>query len=108
MKDDALAYFRAIDEQGGMIAAIENGYFRRQIADAAFAQQQAIDSHEKLIVGVNAFEQPDEESIPIMEVDPNIETAQIESLRRIKAQRNSADASASLDAPAKPPLRVKT
>ena len=57
MKDDAHAYFRAIDEQGGMIAAIENGYFRRQIADAAFAQQKAIDAGEKLIVGVNAFEQ---------------------------------------------------
>ena len=55
MKDEARDYFRAIDEQGGMIAAIENGYFRRQIADAAFAQQRAIDAGEKLIVGVNAF-----------------------------------------------------
>ena len=47
MKDDAQAYFRAIDEQGGMIAAIDNGYFRRQIADAAFAQQKAIDTRRK-------------------------------------------------------------
>jgi methylmalonyl-CoA mutase N-terminal domain/subunit len=98
MKDDAHAYFRAIDEQSGMIAAIENGYFRRQIADAAFAQQQAIDSREKLIVGVNAFEQSDEEPIPLMEVDAAIETAQIEALRKIKAERNSAGVSSSLDA----------
>jgi methylmalonyl-CoA mutase N-terminal domain/subunit len=98
MKDDAQAYFRAIDEQGGMIAAIENGYFRRQIADAAFAQQKAIDSGEKLIVGVNAFEQPDDQPLPIMEVDAEIESAQIESLRKIKAERSRANVSSSLDA----------
>src|SRR6185295_19226118 len=57
MNEDAEAYFRAIDNQGGMIAAIENGYFRRQIAESAFAQQKAIDAGDKLIVGVNAFQQ---------------------------------------------------
>jgi methylmalonyl-CoA mutase N-terminal domain/subunit len=98
MKDDAQAYFRAIDEQGGMIAAIENGYFRRQIADAAFAQQKAIDSGEKLIVGVNAFQQSDDQPLPVMEVDAEIEPAQIQSLRKIKASRSLADFSSSLDA----------
>jgi methylmalonyl-CoA mutase, N-terminal domain len=98
IKDDAHAYFRAIDGQGGMIAAIENGYFRRQIADAAFAQQTAIDTREKLIVGVNAFEQSDDKPLPIMEVDAAIESTQIESLRKIKAARSSADVSSSLDA----------
>jgi methylmalonyl-CoA mutase, N-terminal domain len=98
MKDDAHAYFRAIDEQGGMVAAIENGYFRRQIADAAFAQQKAIDTREKLIVGVNAFEQSDDQPLPIMEVDAAIESTQIESLRKIKVERSQADMSSSLDA----------
>ena len=97
MKADARAYFRAIDEHGGMVAAIENGYFRRQIADAAFAQQRAIDAGEKLIVGVNAFTQAEEESIPIMEFDPTIEAAQIESLRNIKSRRSPSDVSRSLD-----------
>ena len=98
LKEDAQAYFRAIDEQGGMIAAIENGYFRRQIADSAFAQQKAIDTGEKLIVGVNAFQQSDDEPLLITEVDADIESAQIESLRKIKADRSSADVSTSLDA----------
>jgi len=98
MKEDTQAYFHAIDEQGGMIAAIENGYFRRQIADAAFAQQKAIDANEKLIVGVNAFEQSSDEPIPIMEVDAGIESTQIESLRQIKASRSLADVASSLDA----------
>jgi methylmalonyl-CoA mutase N-terminal domain/subunit len=98
MKDDAHAYFRTIDEQGGMIAAIENGYFRRQIADAAFAQQTAIDTRETLIVGVNAFERSDDKPLPIMEVDAAIEPTQIESLRKIKAERSSPDVSSALDA----------
>ncbi len=98
MKDEAHAYFRAIDEQGGMIAAVDNGYFRRQIADAAFAQQKAIDTREKLIVGVNAFEQSDDKPIPIMEVDAEIESTQIESLRKIKAMRSLSDVSSALAA----------
>jgi methylmalonyl-CoA mutase N-terminal domain/subunit len=97
MKVDAETYFRAIHEQGGMIAAIENGYFRRQIAEAAFAQQTAIDAGEKLIIGVNAFQQSSDELIPIMEVDESIETTQVDSLRKIKANRNSAAVSSTLD-----------
>jgi methylmalonyl-CoA mutase, N-terminal domain len=97
MKNEARAYFRAIDDGGGMIAAIENGYFRREIANAAFAQQKAIDSREKLIVGVNAFQQTEEDPIPIMEVDAAMEAAQIESLRKVKTSRNSAAVSRSLD-----------
>jgi methylmalonyl-CoA mutase N-terminal domain/subunit len=97
MKQDAQAYFHAIDEQGGMIAAIENGYFRREIADAAFAQQQAIEAREKLIVGVNAFQQSAHEQIPLDQVDAAVEAAQVESLRTIKRQRRSDDVSRSLD-----------
>jgi methylmalonyl-CoA mutase N-terminal domain/subunit len=97
MKQDAHAYFRAIDDQRGMIAAIESGYFRRQIAEAAFAQQKAIDATEKLIVGVNAFQQSDEEPIPIMEVDAAIESAQVASLRKIKNNRSSDAVAQSLN-----------
>jgi methylmalonyl-CoA mutase N-terminal domain/subunit len=97
MKQEACDYFREIADQGGMIAAVENGYFRREIANAAFAQQRAIDAKEKLIVGVNAFEQQDAEPIPIMEVDATTETAQIDSLRRLKASRDSRGVSQSLD-----------
>ena len=97
MKHETHAYFRAIGEQGGMIASIENDYFRREIADAAFAQQRAIDARERLIVGVNAFQQSEDPSIPIMEVDATIEAAQVESLRRIKQSRSSDNVSRSLD-----------
>jgi methylmalonyl-CoA mutase N-terminal domain/subunit len=97
MEEEARKYFDAIKEQGGMIAAVENGYFRRQIADAAFAQQRAIDAGQKLIVGVNAFTQTEDESIPIMEMDATIESTQIDALRDIKFRRSAAGVSKALD-----------
>jgi methylmalonyl-CoA mutase N-terminal domain/subunit len=96
IKDRAREYFREIGEQGGMIAAIENGYFRRQIADAAYVQQRAIDARAALIVGVNAFEQSDDEPIPIMESDPKMEAAHLESLHAVKRQRSADGVSRSL------------
>ena len=56
-----------------MIAAIETGFFRREIADAAFAYQREIDARRKLIVGVNAFQEAEDEAIPLMEVDATME-----------------------------------
>lgn len=97
MKEEAHRYFAAIREQGGMIAAIENGYFRRQIADAAFVQQHAIDSREKIVVGVNAFQQAEDDSIPTMQIEPSLEAAQVESLKQIKSSRNDVDVVQSLD-----------
>lgn len=96
MKDDAHEYFRAIGDQGGMIAAIENGYFRRQIADSAYAQQRAIDTGKSVVVGVNAFQQTDDATIPLMEVDATVESAQIASLQATKRERSADGVSRSL------------
>src|SRR5262249_52530541 len=63
MQEQARGYFDRIEQQGGMIAAIEKGFFRREIADAAFVYQREIDARRKLIVGVNAFVEPDEKPI---------------------------------------------
>jgi methylmalonyl-CoA mutase N-terminal domain/subunit len=97
MKKHARDYFRAIDEQGGMITAIENGYFRRQIAEAAYAQQRAFDRHEQLVVGVNAFEQTGHEPIPTLVIDAAAEAAQIEALRKTRQDRSAQDVARSLD-----------
>ncbi len=88
LKQDARAYFTEIADQGGMIAAVENGYFRRKISDAAFAYQLAIDAQEKLIVGVNAFQQANEEPISVMPFDESTEDDQLASLRTVKEQRS--------------------
>ena len=89
MQHDALAYFDRIESVGGMISAIEAGFFRREIADAAFAYQRDVDAKRKLIVGVNAFVEPDEKPMETLTVDDQVERDQIAALR---ASRGRVDA----------------
>jgi len=97
MKDATHSYFARISEQGGMIAAIQNGFFRREIAEAAFAYQRAIDANEKLIVGVNVFQQTDEEPLEVLQVDPAVEQEQLAALQAIKQNRSAEAARVALD-----------
>jgi methylmalonyl-CoA mutase N-terminal domain/subunit len=98
MQQDARAYFERIEQQGGMIAAIESGFFRREIAEAAFAYQREVDARRKLIVGVNAFQEPDEKPIETLVIDHSVEKEQGEGLRRVKGQRDQEAVRRSLDA----------
>jgi methylmalonyl-CoA mutase N-terminal domain/subunit len=98
MQQEARAYFERIDEQGGMIAAIEKGFFRREIADAAFTYQREVDARRKLIVGVNAFVEPDEKPIETLVIDDTVEKEQVAKLKEIKAQRDDAAVRRCLDA----------
>ena len=72
-----------------MIAAIEAGFFRREIADAAFAFQRDVDAKRKLIVGLNAFVEPDEKPIEILTVDGQVEQDQIAALRASRSRREA-------------------
>ncbi len=97
LAQEARDYFDQIDHLGGMLAAIEAGFFRREIADAAFAYQRDVDAERKLIVGVNAFQAPEAKSIDLLQVDPQVERRQIESLAGIKRQRDQEAVRRSLD-----------
>jgi methylmalonyl-CoA mutase N-terminal domain/subunit len=97
MRDDAQDYFTKITAGGGMIAAIESGYIRREIADAAFAYQRELDARRKLIVGVNAFEEAEEKPIELLEIDESVERDQRAALQRIKTQRSADDVHRALD-----------
>jgi methylmalonyl-CoA mutase, N-terminal domain len=88
MQQQARDYFERIDLQGGMIPAIESGFFRREIAEAAFAYQREVDARRKLIVGVNAFQEAEEKPIETLVIDDTVEKEQIDSLRRIKEGRD--------------------
>jgi methylmalonyl-CoA mutase N-terminal domain/subunit len=72
-----------------MIAAIDKGFFRREIADAAFAYQREVDAKRKLIVGVNAFQEADEKPLETLVVDESVEMEQVAALRKIKAGRDA-------------------
>jgi methylmalonyl-CoA mutase N-terminal domain/subunit len=89
MEQQARKYFDRIYEQGGMIAAIEKGFFRREIADAAFTYQREVDAKRKLIVGVNAFVEPEEQPLETLVVDESVEKEQVTELKKRKAVRDN-------------------
>jgi methylmalonyl-CoA mutase N-terminal domain/subunit len=90
MERECLEYFRRIDEQGGVIAAIRNGYFQREIADAAYRYQQEIDSGMRGIVGVNKYVVEAPLEIPILEMDREGEARHLARLNRIRQARDNA------------------
>ncbi len=96
MEDEAEEIFAEIQRAGGMIPAIETGYFRRRIADSAFRFQSEVDAGRKLLVGVNAFVEPESLSIPTLEIDHEIERKQTANLARVKQNRDQQAADAAL------------
>jgi methylmalonyl-CoA mutase, N-terminal domain len=97
MEAEAEEIFAEIERAGGAIRAIEAGYFRRRIADSAFRFQSEVDAGRKLLVGVNAFVEPDAVTIPTLEIDDEIERRQKANLARIKAARNAKDVDEALE-----------
>jgi methylmalonyl-CoA mutase N-terminal domain/subunit len=97
MQQEARVYFERIEQLGGMIPAIEAGFFRREIADAAFQYQREVDAKRKLIVGINAFVEPDEKPIDTLQVDEQVEKEQAARLKKVKERRDGAAARRQLD-----------
>ncbi|HUN79416.1 MAG TPA: methylmalonyl-CoA mutase family protein [Solirubrobacteraceae bacterium] len=83
-------YFAKIDELGGMVRAVKANYPQREIADAAFELQREIDDGERVVVGVNRFAEAEEEPIPTLRVDPELERKQIGRLEAVRASRDGA------------------
>jgi methylmalonyl-CoA mutase N-terminal domain/subunit len=90
MEAAAMEYIRRIDEMGGMIRAIDEGFPQREIADAAYRYQLLEDRGERVIVGVNRYVMPEERPINYLRIDERVEHEQVERVRRIKASRDSA------------------
>ncbi len=92
------AYLKQIDEMGGTLRAIETGFIQREIQDAAYRYQRAIESGERIIVGVNRFRQENEGGVPGFRLDRSLEQAQIERLRQTRASRSQSAVDESLAA----------
>ena len=89
MEAEAEIYFTEIENLGGVIPAIEKGYFQREIARAASDYQQKIDDKQLIHIGVNAFEKQDEEiEIPLLEIGDAAENQQKEALNQLRAVRD--------------------
>ena len=89
MEKEANEIFEQIDAMGGVIPAIEAGYFQKEIADAAYRYQKEVERKEKIIVGVNEFVEPNEKiDIPILTIPPEVEIQQKKRLADLKQSRN--------------------
>jgi methylmalonyl-CoA mutase N-terminal domain/subunit len=97
METEARKYFDSIEELGGMLPAIDRGFFRREIADAAFVYQREVDAKRKLIVGVNAYQEAEEKPLEILSIDHAVETEQIASLCKRKVDRSTEEMNRALD-----------
>jgi methylmalonyl-CoA mutase N-terminal domain/subunit len=92
----ARGYIQKIDEMGGAMAALESGFQQREIADAAYAWQLAVEEKRQLVVGVNAFEAAEETPTEILSIDPEGERQQVERLRAVRERRDPAKAKAAV------------
>ncbi|HET9477055.1 MAG TPA: methylmalonyl-CoA mutase family protein [Dehalococcoidia bacterium] len=95
---EAYDYFHKIEDMGGVIPAIENGFLQREIADASFRYQREIDDRERIIVGVNDYVMDEPIEIPILEMDPQGEERQVARLRDLRSTRDGREASRCLSA----------
>jgi methylmalonyl-CoA mutase N-terminal domain/subunit len=91
-------YFDAIEKLGGVIPAIEKGFFQKEIADAAYRYQHEIDGNNRIIVGVNEYIDDDAYSVELRAADPDFERKKIDDLRKLRRQRDKKKAAACVDA----------
>jgi len=97
MERQAEAYFKRIEEIGGVIPAIEVGFFQKEIADAAFRYQQELEQKRRIVIGVNDFTVEDEEAIEILRIDPRLESQQAERISEVRRKRDQAKCSNALN-----------
>jgi methylmalonyl-CoA mutase N-terminal domain/subunit len=98
LEAEAYDYFRRIDELGGVIPAIRENFFQREIAEASFRYQAEVEAEERIVVGVNHYEiaAEDDQPIPILRIDPELERSQVERVQALRSRRDSRSVEAAL------------
>jgi methylmalonyl-CoA mutase N-terminal domain/subunit len=85
----AYDYFERIDKLGGVITAIEKGFFQQEISRSAYEYQKALEKKEKFHVGVNVFEEEEKPDIDLLKISPEVEKFQVKQLRKVKKERSN-------------------
>jgi methylmalonyl-CoA mutase N-terminal domain/subunit len=93
----AYDYFRRIEELGGVLPAIDKGFFQQEISDAAYRYQREIDQNERSIVGVNAYQDFKPYEIPILRMDPQGYKRQVDRLEKLRSERDNGRVGQALD-----------
>jgi methylmalonyl-CoA mutase N-terminal domain/subunit len=98
MEEKAMEYIQKIDDMGGAIAAIEKGFFQKEIADSAYKYQREVDEKKRIIVGCNEYTIEEEECpIKLLRVDPKVEKEQVARLQKLKRERDNRKVKDSLE-----------
>jgi methylmalonyl-CoA mutase N-terminal domain/subunit len=90
MEEETYKYFDKVEQLGGVIPAIEKGFFQREIAESAYRYQKEVDENKRFIVGVNRYQLDEEPSIPILKMDEKSEERQINRLKKLRKERDAA------------------
>jgi methylmalonyl-CoA mutase, N-terminal domain len=88
LEEEAYNYFDRIRRLGGVVAAIKENFFQREIAEASFRFQSEVERGDRVIVGVNRFQDRDEKEIELLHIDPALERKQIERVRALRERRD--------------------
>ena len=96
VEEGAYDYFKRIEDMGGVIPAIESGYIQREIAEASYAQQREFDNGEQVVVGINAYTDGGELSIPLLKVDMEGERRQVRRLAEVRRSRDDRQVASTL------------
>ena len=96
LERQAYDYFEQIDRLGGVVAAIKENFFQKEIAESSFRYQAEVEARQRIVVGVNSYELEDEAPLEILKIDPALETQQIERVQALRARRDSRAVEAAL------------
>ena len=88
MEQEILAYIQRIDQMGGAVAAIEQGYMQQEIQESAYRYQKEIESGERVVIGVNRFTEAGEQPVELLKVDPAVGERQINRLKEVRRRRD--------------------
>jgi methylmalonyl-CoA mutase N-terminal domain/subunit len=89
LERQAYDYFEQIERLGGVVAAIKENFFQKEIAEASFRYQAEVEARQRIVVGVNRYELEAEEPLEILKIDPALETKQVERVQALRARRDS-------------------
>jgi methylmalonyl-CoA mutase, N-terminal domain len=96
LERQAYDYFDRIEKLGGVIPAIKDNFFQREIAEASFRYQSEVEQQQRVVVGVNRYQVAEEQHVDLLKVDPALERKQVERVQALRAKRDSAVVEAAL------------
>jgi methylmalonyl-CoA mutase N-terminal domain/subunit len=96
LERQAYEYFDRIEKLGGVVAAIKDNFFQREIAEASFQYQSEVERQQRVVVGVNRYQLEEEQQVELLKIDPALERKQIERVQALRARRDSSAVEAAL------------